>query len=256
MVTESRFSLRDEQLLRYNRQIMLPEVDLDGQVRLLASRVLVVGLGGLGCPAAIYLATSGVGHITLVDPDRVELSNLQRQIAHTSDRVGQDKVASAAEMLRALNPDVAIEQHNLRLDEAALLAAAERADVVVDATDNLEARYAINRACHRTRTPLVVGAVIRVEGQVSVYPFARDDDPCFACLYHDVAEPPATCAETGVLAPVAGIIGCIQATETIKLLVGFGETLGGRLLLVDGRSMSFETISLLKNPSCPVCSGG
>lgn len=256
MVTEIRDSLRDEQLLRYNRQIMLPEVDIAGQMRLLASRVLVVGVGGLGCPAAIYLATSGVGHLTLVDPDRVELSNLQRQIAHTSDRVGRDKVASGAEMLRALNPEVEIEQYNRRLDDEALLAAVERADAVVDATDNLKARFAINRACHRSRTPLVSGAVIRVEGQVSVYPFARDDDPCFACLYHDVAEPPATCAETGVLAPVAGIIGCIQATEIIKLLVGFGETLAGRLLLVDARSMAFQTVPIAKNPRCPVCASG
>lgn len=255
-MTESKYSLGDEQLLRYNRQIMLPEVDLAGQVRLLGSRVLVVGLGGLGSPAAIYLATSGVGHLTLVDPDRVELSNLQRQIAHTTERVGQDKVASAAEMLRALNPEVQIEALNRRLDEAAMLAAVEAADAVVDATDNFEARFAINRACYRTRTPLVSGAVIRVEGQVSVYPFARDDDPCYACLHHDVAEPPATCAETGVLAPVAGIIGCIQATEIVKLLVGFGQTLGGRLLLVDGRSMTFDTIPLLKNPSCPVCAEG
>ena len=256
MAVETEDSLRDEQLLRYNRQIMLPEVDIEGQMRLLASRVLVVGMGGLGCPAAIYLATSGVGHLTLVDPDRVELSNLQRQIAHTSDRVGIDKVASGARMLRALNPDVEIEEHNRRLDETALVAVVERADVVVDATDNFESRFAINRACYRTRTPLVSGAIIRLEGQVSVYPFERDDDPCYACLHHGLAEPPGTCADIGVLAPVAGIIGCIQATESVKLLLGFGESLRGRLLLVDGRSMAFQTIPVAKNPACPVCGTG
>lgn len=256
MAVETEESLRDEQLLRYNRQIMLPEVDIEGQERLLASRAAVFGVGGLGCPAAIYLATSGVGHITLVDPDRVELSNLQRQIAHTNDRVGEYKVASGAGMLRALNPDVDIEECYRRLDEPALDETIARTDVVIDATDNFEARFAINRSCHRTRTPLVTGAVIRLEGQVSVYPFAREDEPCYACLHHGVAEPPATCAETGILAPIAGIIGCIQAAEAIKLLVGFGDVLGGRLLLVDGRSMTFETIRVARNPACVVCGGG
>jgi adenylyltransferase/sulfurtransferase len=256
MRASSGVDLSDEQLLRYNRQIMLPEVDLAGQERLLGSRVLVLGVGGLGSPAAIYLATSGVGHLTLVDPDRVELSNLQRQIAHTSESVGRDKVDSAERTLHALNPDVAIECIARRLDEGALLEAVERADAVVDGTDNFESRLAANRACYRTRTPLVSGAVIRLEGQVSVYLFQSDADPCYACLHHGLAEPPGSCAESGVLAPVAGIVGCIQATEAIKVLVGFGEPLGGRLLLVDGRSMAFHTIPVAKNPRCPVCGGG
>ncbi len=246
-------SFRDEQLLRYNRHIMLPEIDVDGQARLLASRVLVLGVGGLGCPAAIYLATSGVGHLTLVDPDQVELSNLQRQIAHTSAWVGRDKVASAAHMLAALNPDVEVEGVARRLDEDALGEAVERADVVIDATDNFTARFAINRACHRARTPLVSGAVIRLEGQIAVFPFRDRADPCYACLHPDEPEAPASCAETGVLAPVAGIVGSVQAVEAIKLLAGFGEPLAGRLLLVDARAMAFHAVPLARNPGCSVC---
>ena len=243
----------DEQLLRYSRQIFLPEVDVEGQNRLLNSRVLVMGMGGLGSPIAIYLATSGVGHLVIVDPDQVELSNLQRQIVHSNDSLGEEKVLSAARTLRALNPDVDVQTFNHVLDEQALLKEVARADVVVDGTDNFEARFAINRACVAARKPLVSGAVVRLEGQVSVFRLDHPDSPCYACLYQDIAEPPRNCSQNGVLGSVAGIVGCIQATETIKLLLAFGETLAGRLMLVDARSMDWHVVALKKDPRCPVC---
>ena len=243
----------DEQLLRYSRQIFLPEIELEGQNRLLNSRVLVMGMGGLGSPIAMYLATSGVGHLTIVDPDQVELSNLQRQIVHTNDSQGEEKVLSAQRTLRALNPDVDVQTFNRVLDEQALLAEVSRADVVVDGTDNFEARFAINRACVAARKPLVSGAVVRLEGQVSVFRLDHPDSPCYACLYQNIAEPPHNCSQNGVLGSVAGIVGCIQATETIKLLLDFGETLEGRLMLVDARSMDWHVVALKKDPRCPVC---
>lgn len=243
----------DEQLLRYSRQIFLPEVDIEGQERLLNSRVLVMGMGGLGSPIAIYLATSGVGHLAIVDPDQVELSNLQRQIVHSNASLGEEKVLSAKRTLRALNPDVDVETFNRVLDEQALYRQVARADVVVDGTDNFEARFAINEACVRARKPLVSGAVVRMEGQVSVFRLDQPDSPCYACLYQDIAEPPRNCSQNGVLGSVAGIVGCIQATETIKLLLGFGETLAGRLMLVDARAMDWHVVALKKDPRCPVC---
>ncbi len=243
----------DEQLLRYSRQIFLPEIDLPGQNRLLNSRVLLLGMGGLGSPIAMYLATSGIGELALVDPDRVELSNLQRQILHCNDDIGQEKVASAATTLRALNPDVLIDTHNEALRYEPLLREVQRADVVVDGTDNFDARFAINRACVEARKPLVSGAVVRMEGQVSVYQLDQPDSPCYACLYQDITEPPRNCSQNGVLGSVAGIVGCVQATETIKVLLGFGETLAGRLLLLDARSMNWHTVRLKKDPQCKVC---
>ncbi len=243
----------DEQLLRYSRQIFLPEIEIEGQNRLLNSRVLLMGMGGLGSPIAMYLATSGIGHLTLVDPDQVELSNLQRQIVHTNDNLGEEKVRSAERTLRALNPDIELETFNRVLDEQTLLEQVDRADVVVDGTDNFEARFAINRACVAARTPLVSGAVVRLEGQVSVFRLDQPDSPCYACLYQDISEPPRNCSQNGVLGSVAGIVGCIQATETIKLLLKFGERLEGRLMLVDARSMNWHVVALKKDPGCPVC---
>ncbi|MGH8503595.1 MAG: HesA/MoeB/ThiF family protein [Gammaproteobacteria bacterium] len=246
----------DNQLLRYSRQIMLPEIDVAGQARLLESRVLIVGLGALGSPVSMYLATSGVGELLLMDPDRVELSNLQRQIVHSTASIGSLKVRSAQACLHALNPGISIVPLDRAFDERGLKAQIGRVDAVVDATDNFAARFAMNKACFETRTPLISGAAIRLEGQVSVYPFNRVDSPCYHCLYGDVEEPAASCAQTGVLGPVAGLVGCIQAIEAVKVLVGFGETLAGRLLLIDARGMNIRSIRLSKDPDCPVCGSG
>ena len=246
--------MEDLQLLRYNRQIMLPEIDLDGQQRLLGARVVIFGLGGLGSPIAMYLAASGVGHLVLVDPDVVELSNLQRQIVHLDAAQGLAKVESARQTLLALNPEVEISAIARRLEGRELERQIAAADVAVDGTDNFAARLAINAAAHACHTPLVTGAVVRLEGQVSVHPFAPGySGPCYACLYHGVAEPAATCAENGVLGPVAGIVGCIQANEGVKLIAGFGRGLRGRLLLVGARGMDIEQVTLPGNPACPVC---
>ncbi len=245
--------LNDAQLLRYSRHILLPEVDVAGQQKLLAARVLVIGLGGLGSPVAIYLAASGIGHLVLADDDKVDLTNLQRQIVHTTDTVGIAKTDSALRTLRALNPEIEITAIATRFDAATLREQVRRADVVVDATDNFATRYAINRACVEERTPLVSGAVVRFEGQVSVFRPDQPDSPCYACLFKEVNEPDEPCAQMGVLAPVAGIIGCIQATETLKLLLGVGETLQGKLLLLDAHTMEWRTLKLRRDPACPVC---
>ncbi len=260
--TAAKKLINDEQLLRYSRQIFLPEIDVEGQQRLLKSKVMVLGLGGLGSPISMYLATSGVGQLVVVDPDQVELSNLQRQIVHTSATLGMEKVLSAKKMLNALNPDVEIVTHNRKLNETELVSAARDVDVVVDGTDNFDARFAINRACHTAGTPLVSGAVVRMEGQISVYRFDQPGGPCYNCLYQEATASSdgqqqqsswQNCSETGVLGSVAGIIGCIQATEVVKLLLGIGETLSGRLLLLDARTMEWNTVRLKKDPKCKVC---
>lgn len=245
--------MNDNQLLRYSRQIMLPLVGVEGQQRLIQSRVLVLGLGGLGSPVAMYLAAAGIGRLVLADFDRVELSNLQRQIVHATPDIGRLKVDSAQDTLQALNPDVVLEPIPRRLDEQALLAQVDRADVVVDASDNFETRHALNAASVRTRTPLVSGAAIRLEGQVTVFRPDLADGPCYQCLYPAGDEPRETCTETGVLAPLLGIIGSIQATETIKLLLDAGEILAGRLLLLDAARMQWRSLKLRKDPACPVC---
>ncbi len=246
----------DKQLLRYSRHILLPQIDVAGQERLLAARVLIIGLGGLGSPVAMYLAASGVGELVLVDHDQVDLTNLQRQIVHTSDRLGMDKAASAARTLAALNPDVRLTAINRRLDEAQLRAQTARVDAVVDASDNFETRFAVNRACVAARKPLIYGAVVRFEGQVAVFRADLPDAPCYRCLYHETQEPADPCATFGVLAPVAGLIGCVQATETLKLLLGIGETLAGRLVVLDALTMQWREIRLRKDPCCPVCGEG
>ena len=246
--------MQDEQLLRYSRQIMLPDIDIVGQQRLNDARVLIFGMGGLGSPVAMYLAAAGIGHLTLVDFDTVELSNLQRQIIHTSDDLGRSKVESARQTLMALNPETTVVTLDQMLDDEALYDQIRRADVVVDGTDNLTSRFAINAACVATGTPLVSGAAIRLEGQVMVYRPDRLDAPCYRCLYRSDQEIEERCAETGVLAPLVGIIGSVQALETIKLIVGFGDTVTGRLLLLDAFSMEWQTIKINRNPNCPVCS--
>lgn len=251
-----KLELNDNQLLRYNRQIMLPDIGIEGQERLWESHALIVGMGGLGSPVAMYLASSGVGRLTLVDDDRVELSNLQRQIVHTTSSLGVRKVESAKETLLALNPDIHIETVGERLDGHTLTAAVETADVVIEATDNFVSRFALNRACVTAATPLVSGAVIRMEGQVTVFRLDRPQSPCYNCLHAENTAVGGTCAENGVLGSVAGIIGAIQATETVKVLLEIGEQLTGRLLLVDARTMEWHTIRLRKNPHCPTCQTG
>ena len=255
-------ALTDQQLLRYSRQIFLPEIDEAGQRRLAASRVLLLGLGGLGSPVALYLAGAGVGHLELADPDEVDVSNLHRQVLHRTDTLGQAKTESARQALLALNPEVQVTAHATRLAGAALREAVARADVVVDATDNFASRFEINRACVETRTPLAYGAVVGFEGQASLFRNDRDDSPCYACLYPQLegtpeAERPASgwesCSGQGVLGPVAGIVGCIQATETLKLLLGMEGGLAGRLLVLDARSMRFDWFDLHKNESCAAC---
>jgi len=243
----------DPQLLRYSRQILLPQVDVAGQEQLLASHVLIVGLGGLGSPVSMYLTAAGIGRLTLVDDDVVDLSNLQRQIVHTSNRIGESKTASAAHTLRALNPEVRVHPIAKRLDEQAMREVVREVDVIVDASDNFETRFLLNRVSVAERKPLVSGAVIRLEGQVSVFDPRVPDSPCYRCLYGEAETIEERCSETGVLAPVPGIIGAIQATETIKVLLGVGETLTGRLLLLDALNMEWRSMRLKRDPACPVC---
>ncbi|MBA1444675.1 MAG: molybdopterin-synthase adenylyltransferase MoeB [Chromatiales bacterium] len=244
--------MNDEQLLRYSRQIMLPSIGIEGQQRLLDASVLLIGLGGLGAPVAMYLAAAGVGRLTLVDFDQVDLSNLQRQIIHTTDRIGTPKVESARQALAALNPDIEIECLGHQLEGDELSAQVRRADLVVDACDNFATRFAINAACHENSTPLVSGAAIRMEGQVSVFP-GKPGSPCYRCLYPENGQVEDTCTANGVLAPVVGIIGSIQATEAIKCLTGAGSTLDGRLLILDALHMQWRSLKLKADPHCPVC---
>ncbi|WP_426416059.1 HesA/MoeB/ThiF family protein [Aestuariirhabdus sp. LZHN29] len=245
--------MNDEQLLRYSRQIMMPEVEIAGQERLLGSRVLVVGMGGLGCPVAIYLAAAGVGELVLVDDDVVEVTNLQRQIAHFEADVGRPKVESAAQTLGQINSTIRITTRHERLDEAGLAEAVAHADLVVDATDNFASRFAINRACVAQRTPLVSGAAIGLSGQISVFDPRNEDSPCYRCLYREEGVEDQSCARTGVLAPVVGMIGTMQALEAVKLLAGFGESLCGRLLILDAGSGSWRELTLRRDPACPCC---
>jgi molybdopterin-synthase adenylyltransferase len=246
--------LNDQQLLRFSRQIMLPELDVAGQERLLNARAMVVGMGGLGSPAALYLAASGVGTLVLADDDAVELSNLQRQIIHRQDSVGEPKVASAARTLRALNPDLDVVTIGRRMDATELAREAAACDVVLDATDNFATRFAINDACLASGTPLVSGAAIRWEGQVAVFDPRRPDSPCYRCLYRAGDDEALNCAENGVIAPLVGIIGACQALEAIKLLCGVGETLTGYVLYFDARVMEWRRLRLSRDPACPSCS--
>lgn len=246
--------MEDDQLLRFSRQIMLPSFDIEGQEKLLESKVLIIGLGGLGSPVAMYLAAAGVGELILVDFDKVDLSNLQRQIIHTTDRIGTAKVASARATLQGLNPECKVTTIGRKLDTEEIAEQVASVDLVVDCTDNFSTRFALNSACVAKRTPLVSGAAIRMEGQVSVFT-GNPGDPCYHCLYDSESEVNATCSENGVLAPVVGIIGSIQATEAIKVLTGMGSTLNGKLMLLDALHMQWRTLTLRADPNCPVCSG-
>jgi len=243
----------DEQLLRYSRQIMLPQLDTEGQQKLLDSHVLIIGAGGLGSPVAMYLASAGVGQITIADNDEVDLSNLQRQILHRSNDIGRPKVDSARDTLADLNPDVQITPLNILIDGTTLANLVAKADLVVDASDNFATRFAINSACVNTGTALVSGAAIRMEGQLSVFLPKQADSPCYRCLYSEGAEPDQTCSENGVLAPVVGVIGSLQALEAIKVLLNIGESLCGRLLVFDGLHLEWRSIKLTRDPHCPVC---
>lgn len=246
--------MNDNQLLRYSRQIMLPQIDIEGQQKLLAANVLIVGAGGLGSPAAIYLAAAGIGTITIYDNDVVDLSNLQRQIAHHTHDIGIDKVISTRQTLNQLNPDVKIRAVKQRLEGEQLELEVLQADVVLDCSDNFSTRFAINNACVKHQTPLVSGAAIRFEGQVTVFTPGKNNSPCYNCLYNSDGEELQNCATNGVIAPITGVVGSIQALETMKLIMDIGETLTGRLLLLDGLTMEWNTMKLRKNPNCPTCS--
>ena len=245
--------MNDAQLLRYSRQTLLPAVGIAGQERLLAARVLVVGLGGLGSPLAMYLAAAGTGHLVLVDFDQVELSNLQRQVIHHTPDVGRLKVDSARERIQALNPEVRVTTVARVLEGDELLAEVRAADVVVDASDNFATRFTLNAACVEGRRPLVSGAAVRWEGQVSVFRPDLADGPCYRCLYPEANPHEETCSRVGVFAPLLGIVGSVQATEVLKVLLGVGETLAGRLLLLDALAMDWRTVRLRRDPACPIC---
>jgi len=245
--------LSDEQLLRYNRQILLNDFDVAGQERLQQATVLVVGLGGLGCPAALYLAAAGVGRLLLADGDVVELSNLQRQLAHVEADIGTNKAVSAAAAVAALNPGVQVEVIDQSLTEAAIPALLAGVDLVVDATDNYPIRFALNRACIERAVPLVSAAAVRSEGQIAVFDPASGG-PCYRCLYDESsAETALSCSESGVLAPVVGVLGSLQAMEALKLLAGYGEPLRGKLLMLDLRTMDIRSLVLPPRPDCPAC---
>lgn len=245
--------MKDNQLLRYSRQIMLPQVDIEGQQKLIAANALIIGAGGLGSPACLYLAAAGVGNITICDPDEVDLSNLQRQIAHHTTDIGTDKVISTRNKLLALNPEVKVRTVKAKLMGSQLEEETQKADIVLDCSDNFTTRFAVNAACVKSRTPLVSGAAIRFEGQVSVFTPGLNNSPCYNCLYSSDGEELQTCSTNGVIAPITGIIGSVQALEAIKLVLGIGETLTGRLLLLDGLTMEWNTIRLRKNAACPTC---
>jgi molybdopterin/thiamine biosynthesis adenylyltransferase len=246
--------MEDQDLLRYSRHILLEEFGIDGQGRVSAGHALVIGAGGLGSPVALYLAAAGVGHITLVDDDEVDLTNLQRQIAHSTARVGLAKVESAATAMRDINPEIRIETHVQRADEALLHRLVATADVVIDCSDNFATRHAVNRACVTHGRPLVAGAAIRFDGQLSVYDTRDAASPCYACLFPPDAHFEETrCAVLGVFAPVVGTIGMLEANEALKLLAGIGPSLAGSLLMFDGRRTAFDTLRVARDPGCSVC---
>ena len=247
----------DNQLLRYSRHILLPEIGIDGQSKLLASHVLLIGAGGLGSPASLYLAASGVGTLTICDPDDVDLTNLQRQIVHTTESIGRKKVDSALDTLTRINPETTINIVPERVSGSRLESLVQSADLVIDGTDNFATRHAINRACVRFARPLVSGAAIRFDGQVIVFDLRDPDSACYHCLFPEDGDlEEMRCAVMGVFAPLVGIIGSTQAAEALKLLSGTGETLNGRLLMLDALSMQWRSVRLKKDPACRVCADG
>lgn len=246
----------DQQLLRYSRHIMLDEIGIEGQRALLAARVLVIGAGGLGSPVALYLAASGVGSIVIADHDTVDLTNLQRQIAHRSDSIGQPKVASAQRAMQDVNPQVQVLALQERLQGERLQQEVAAADLVLDCSDNFATRHAVNAACVQAKVPLVSGAAVRVDGQISVFDPRNPASPCYACLFPPEQEfEDVQCSTLGIFAPLVGLVGAMQAAEALKLLVPFGQPLVGQLLLIEARSMRFSSMRVARNPACSVCGG-
>jgi molybdopterin/thiamine biosynthesis adenylyltransferase len=246
--------MNDDQLLRYSRHVLLDDIGIEGQQRLLDSHALIVGAGGLGSPVALYLGTAGVGRLTVVDHDTVDLTNLQRQIAHDLSRIGLPKADSVRQRIGAINPDVQVRALRRRADAELLETLVAEADLVLDCSDNFATRHAVNAACVRHRKPLVSGAAIGFDGQVSVYDVRGAQAPCYGCLFPPgVAFEEAACATMGVFAPLVGIIGTVQAAEALKLLAGVGRSLAGRLLMLDGRAMHWDEVTLVRQPDCPVC---
>ncbi len=245
--------MEDEELLRYSRQIMLPDIDVAGQERLRGAHALVIGVGGLGSPVALYLAAAGVGELTLVVHDQVDLSNLQRQVIHDTTTLGQEKVTSARERLAAINPHVKVNALAARADEQTLDQLVKAATLVIDCTDNFTVRFLINRIVWQHKTPLVSGAAIGWEGHVSVFGPNIADSPCYQCLYREGDDAALNCAENGVIAPLVGMIGTTQAMEAIKVITGVGNTLVGRVLYLDAKYMEWRTLKLVASPNCPCC---
>nr|WP_315464329.1 molybdopterin-synthase adenylyltransferase MoeB [uncultured Rhodoferax sp.] len=246
--------MQDTELLRYSRHILLEDIGIEGQERICGAHALIIGAGGLGAPAAMYLAAAGIGKITLVDPDTVDLTNLQRQIIHTTHSVGQAKVLSASESLKAINPLTAVHAIQANADAEWLAEHLPAVDVVLDCCDNFQTRQAVNRACVHAHIPLVSGAAIRFDGQVSVFDSRGGDGPCYACAFPpDAAPPPTLCSTMGIFSPVVGIIGATQAAEALKLIMGIGTSLQGKLLLLDGLRMEWTSLQMTKNPECSVC---
>jgi adenylyltransferase/sulfurtransferase len=245
--------MNDDDLLRYSRQIMLPQIDISGQERLLAAHMLIIGAGGLGSPAAMYLAAAGVGRLVLTDPDTVELSNLQRQLLHRECDIGREKARSARDTLLDINPHIQVTAINAALQGVQLDEAVCAADVVLDCSDNFDTRFAVNASCVQQQTPLVSGAAVRFAGQLAVFDTANSSSPCYSCLYKSGEEADQACTENGVLAPIVGIIGAMQALEAIKVVLQLGENLVGRLVLFDGLTHEWRTLTLPRDPECPVC---
>ncbi|MEC7368894.1 MAG: molybdopterin-synthase adenylyltransferase MoeB [Pseudomonadota bacterium] len=243
----------DDELLRYSRHILLPEIDVSGQEKLLAAHVAIIGIGGLGSPVALYLASSGIGKLSLIDFDSVDLSNLQRQIIHDTDHLGTTKVSSAQGKLAALNPGTSVQVYAEKLSDLEISALIKEVDAVVDCTDNFATRLTINQACVQHQVPLISGAAIRMEGQLMVYDPSIANAPCYACLYQNTAELDLNCATTGVAAPLVGIIGSMQAMETLKILVGFGEPVTGSLLIFDAANTQWQRFRVTRRADCPAC---
>ncbi|MEC7876253.1 MAG: molybdopterin-synthase adenylyltransferase MoeB [Pseudomonadota bacterium] len=243
----------DKQLLRYSRQIMLPEIDVDGQERIKNSKVLLIGLGGLGSPISIYLTAAGVGELIIADFDKVNLSNLQRQILHKTRDINRSKIDSAKEHLHELNPDINIRSIGKKLSENDLMNEAKKSNIIIDASDNFNTRFSLNKISVKSKTPLVSGAAIRFEGQVTVFNPAQKSSPCYRCLYNEDVSTEESCTANGVFAPLLGIVGSIQANEALKLILNLGESIQGKLLLIDALNMEFNEVFLNKDPSCPVC---
>ena len=245
--------MNDHELLRYSKQIMLPQIDVEGQQKIIDSTMLIIGMGGLGSPTALYLAAAGVGHLIIADFDQVELSNLQRQIIHRTADIGEDKVDSAKAKLLELNSNITVTVANEIMHSDNLASLIKDVDIVLDGTDNFESRFEINKACVECHKPLISAAVIRFEGQISVFKGYEVDQPCYQCLYSEQGDGRESCVENGVLAPVAGLVGTIQALQAIKVLLGLGNQLCGELLLIDGLDLSFRKVKIVKDSDCPIC---